>query len=137
MRSTRILILNNRMVILPNSQVGRDQIVNYSYPDPSYYDQVDIVVAYDNDAEKVGQLLIDTLRSVEGVQTKRAIDALLMEFTDNHMIFRVGWWIASYGDYSSVHDRVGRAVIQALRNAGVILPYTTGSVRVEVDSSKA
>lgn len=95
------------------------------------------MVAYDNDAEKVGQLLIDTLRSVEGVQTKRTIDALLMEFTENHMIFRVGWRIASYGDYSSVHDRVGRAVIQALRNAGVILPYTTGSVRVEVDSSKA
>ena len=131
MRSTRILTLNNRMVIVPNSQVGKDQIVNYSYPDPSYYDMTDVVVAYDNGAEQVGQLLVDTVRSVEGVQTERDIDALLMEFTENHMVFKVGWWIATYDDLYPVHDRVSRAVIHALREAGVVLPYTKSRVSVE------
>ena len=134
MRSTRILTLNNRMVIVPNSQVSKDQIVNYSYPDPSYYDMTDVVVAYDNDADLVGQLLVDTVRSVEGVQTEREIDALLMEFTENQMVFKVGWWIATYDDLFPVRDRVSRAVIQALKDAGVVLPYTTGSVRVEMKS---
>ena len=136
MRSTRILTLNNRMVIVPNSQVGKDQIVNYSYPDPSYYDMTDVVVAYDNDPEQVGQLLVDTVRSVEGVQTEREIDALLMQFTENHMVFKVGWWIATYDDLYPVHDRVSRAVIHALREAGVVLPYTRGSVSVDMNSSK-
>jgi len=134
MRSTRIVTLNNRLVIVPNSQIGRDQIVNYSYPDPSYYDQTDVVVAYDNDAEQVGQLLVDTVRSVDGVQKDGEIDALLMEFTENHMVFRVGWWIASYEDFFPVHDRVSRAVIQALKEANVVLPYATSSVRVEMRS---
>jgi small-conductance mechanosensitive channel len=49
MRSTRILTLRGEMVIVPNSQIGRDQIVNYSYPDPSYYDSIDFMVAYDTD----------------------------------------------------------------------------------------
>jgi len=136
MRSTRILTLNNRMVIVPNSQVGKDQIVNYSYPDPSYYDTTDVVVAYDNDPEQVGQLLVDTVRSVEGVQTERDIDALLMEFTENHMVFKVGWWIATYDDFYPVHDRVSRAVIQALKEVGVVLPYRKGSVNVEVNSKE-
>ena len=136
MRSTRILTLNNRMVIVPNSQVGKDQIVNYSYPDPSYYDMTDIVIAYDNDVEKVGQLLVDTVRSVDGVQKEREIDALLMEFTEYQMIFKVGWWIASYDDLYPVHDRVSRAVIQALKDAGIVLPYRKGSVKVKVNSSK-
>jgi len=136
MRSTRILTLNNRMVIVPNSQVGKDQIVNYSYPDPSYYDQVDIVVAYDNDPQQVGQLLADNVRSVEGVQQERDIDALLMEFTENQMVFKVGWWIATYDDFYPVHDRVSRAVIQALKDAGVVLPYRKGNVNVEVNSKE-
>jgi len=136
MRSTRILTLNNRMVIVPNSQVGKDQIVNYSYPDPSYYDMTDIVIAYDNDVEQVGQLLVDTVRLVEGVQKEREIDALLMEFTENQMVFKIGWWIASYDDLFPVHDRVSRAVVQALKDAGVVLPYRKGSLNVEMNSSK-
>ncbi len=134
MRSTKILTLDNRMVIVPNSQVGKEQIVNYSYPDPSYYDQVNIVVAYDNDVEQVGQLLVDTVRSVEGVQKERDINALLMEFTENQMVFKVGWWIATYDDFYPVHDRVSRAVIQALKEAGIVLPYRKSSVNVAGNS---
>jgi MscS family membrane protein len=131
MRSTRILTLNNRLVIVPNSQIGKDQIINYSYPDPSYYDSTDVVVAYDNDPEQVGKLLVDAVRSVEGVQKERDIDALLMKFTENQMVFLVGWWIATYDDFYPVHDRVSRAVIRALREAGIILPYTKSRVHVE------
>ncbi len=36
MRSTRIITLDNRMVIVPNSQIGKNQVVNYTAPDLSY-----------------------------------------------------------------------------------------------------
>jgi small-conductance mechanosensitive channel len=134
MRSTRILTLDNRMMIVPNSQISKDQIVNYSYPDPSYNDIVDIAVAYDNDADRVGQLLVDTLRSVEGIQQERDIDVLLIEFTENHMLFKVGWWIATYDDFFVVRDRANRAIVQALRDAGVVLPYRRSSVHLDGDS---
>ena len=94
------------------------------------------MVAYDNDPEQVGQLLVDTVRSVDGVQTEREIDALL-EFTEIQMVFRVGWWIAAYDDIYPVHDRVSRTVIQAPKEATVVLPYKTGSVRVEMHDSEA
>ena len=132
LRSTRIVTVDNRMVIVPNSQIGKDQIVNYSYPDPSYYDEIKIVIAYDNDVDPVGRLLVDTVRLVEGVQQDRAVEALLIEFTETHMVFRVSWWLASYEEFLAVRDRVSRATIQALKQAGVVLPYGTSNVRVEV-----
>lgn len=39
------------------------------------------------------------------------------------MLFEVGWWVASYKDRNTVHDRVSRTVIRALKEAGVVLPY--------------
>ena len=42
LRTTRILTLDNRMVILPNSKIGKSQIVNYSFPDPKYRVQTTI-----------------------------------------------------------------------------------------------
>ncbi len=95
------------------------------------------MVAYDNDADRVGHLLVNTVHSVEGVQKEREIDALLMEFTENQMVFKVGWWIATYDDLFPVHDRVSRAVIRALKEAGIVLPYRKGIVNVEMDSSEA
>jgi len=136
MRSTRILTLDNRMVIVPNSQIGKDQIVNYTYADLSYYDQSDVVVAYDNDFGQVGQMLIDSVRSVQGVQKERDIDALLMEFTENYIVFKVGWWIASYEDLYPVRNRVNRALIQALKDAGVILPYRKDRVELVTNSER-
>jgi small-conductance mechanosensitive channel len=59
-----------------------------------------------------------------------------MEFTENHMLFRVGWWIATYEDFFPVHDRVSRAAIRALKEAHVVLPYTTGNVLVEMNGSQ-
>jgi len=123
MRSTKILCIDNRMVIVPNSQIGQNQIVNYSFPDPSYNDISAIGVAYDNDVDQVGQLLRDTVRSVEGVDSDREIDAWLLEFTKDQMIFKYAWWIKSYQDLYPTRNRVNRAVIQALKGAGVVLPY--------------
>jgi len=34
-RSTRILLIDNTMVIVPNSVIGKNQVINYSYPDSS------------------------------------------------------------------------------------------------------
>lgn len=70
MRSTKILSMENRMVVLPNSQIGKNQVVNYNYPDHSYFNLVKVLVAYDNDPEQVSKILEAVIRSVDGVQTE-------------------------------------------------------------------
>jgi small-conductance mechanosensitive channel len=136
LRSTKILTWDNHLVIIPNSQIGKNQIVNYSYPDSTCYDMAGIVTAYENDVDRVGQLILDTVCLVDGVQTDRPIDVHLREFTERQMLWKIGWWIGSYNDIYPVRDRVNRAVIQALKEAGILLPYTKGSLNVEVQADK-
>lgn len=130
LRYTKVLAMDNRMVIVPNSVISRDQIINYSYPDPSYNDATDILVAYENDVAQLLQLIQETVRSVEGVDTESAVDVQLAELTASHMRFRALWWIKSYTDIMRIRERVHRAVIQALKDAGVVLPYQKNSVTV-------
>jgi hypothetical protein len=73
---------------------------------------------------------------VEGVQKERNIDALLAEFTENHMVFKVVWWIAAHDDLFPVHDRVSRAVIQTLKEAGIVSPYRKSRVSTGSRSHK-
>ena len=134
MRSTKIISMENRMVILPNSQIGKDQIVNYSYPDPSYFNMVKVMVAYDSDPDQVADILVEAISAVDGVQVDREIYALLMELNEYHMVYWTCWWVANYADRYPVQDRAIRAMIKALKAAGVVLPYQKGSLNVNMKS---
>lgn len=135
MRSTRIRAIDNRMVILPNSEIGKSQIINYSYTDTSFFDQCDVLVAYNNDLDAIGQLLIDTIGTVEGVMTEREIGAWLMTFREYSAVFTVAWWIESYTQRYDVHDRVTKAIARALREAGAAMPYRLGNLNVELNNA--
>ena len=60
MRSTKILSVENRMVVVPKSQIGKNQVINYSYPDPSYFNTLNIVVACDNDPDHAAKIILET-----------------------------------------------------------------------------
>lgn len=130
MRSTKILSMENRMVVLPNSLIGKDQVVNYSYPDPSYFNLVKVMVAYDNDPDQVAEILEAAIRSVEGVQTEREVVAWLMELTEFQIVYWTAWWVATYEDRYAIQDRVIRAMMRALKEAGVVLPYQKGQFNI-------
>jgi small-conductance mechanosensitive channel len=136
MMSTKILTFNNSIVIVPNSKVRLDSIVNFSYPDPSYYDSTDIGVAFENDVEQVEQLLKNAVGSVDGVQKERGIDSRLESFTRDEMIFRVGWWMKSNDDYYRLRQYVNRAIIKTFKEAGVAFPYQKEQVDLESNWEK-
>jgi small-conductance mechanosensitive channel len=95
-----------------------------------------IVTAYENEIEQVGQLITEAVRSAEGVQQGRPIDVQLREFSEIKMLWKIGWWIGSYKDMYAIRDRVNRAVIQALKEAGIVLPYEKGRLNVEVNADQ-
>ena len=51
LRTTRIRTRDNRMVIVPNSVIGVNQVINYTYPDPRYRIQTHVGIAYGTDIE--------------------------------------------------------------------------------------
>jgi small-conductance mechanosensitive channel len=134
-RTTKIRTRDNRMVIVPNSTIAKSQVINYSYPDPRYRIQIDIGIGYGTDIEKVRQIIVDTVRDVEGILPDKPVDALYNEMGDSSMTFRVRWWIESYEDTRHIFDRVNTALQKALDEAGIDMPFTTYDVNIKMDPS--
>jgi MscS family membrane protein len=132
-RTTRIRTRDNRMVIVPNSIIGKSQVVNYTYPDPTYRVEMDIGIGYGQDIEKIRQIIVDTVRQVAGVLPDRPVDALYNEMGESSMTFRVRWWIRSYEDTRRFYDRVNTALQNALDEAGVDMPFSTYDINVKMD----
>jgi len=137
LRTTRIRTRDNRMVIVPNSLIGKNQVINYTFPDPRFRIQTHVGVAYGTDIETARRVLIEVVRGVEGVLPDKPVDALYNEMGDSAMIFRVRWWIESYEDTRRVIDRVHTALQEALDAAGIESPYPTQSLNLHFDPEPA
>jgi small-conductance mechanosensitive channel len=130
LRSTRIRTRDNRLVIVPNNIISTDQIVNYTYPDPRYRIQIEMGIGYGQDIEKVRQIIIETVRQVDGILHDKPVDALYVDMGESAMIFRVRWWIHSYIDTRRMFDRVNTALQLALDQAEIKTPYNTLSINI-------
>jgi len=131
LRSTRIRTLDNRQVIVPNSSISNNQVVNYTFPDPRYRIQTDIGVGYGTNLRIVRKLITDALQGVEGVIPDKPVDILFLEFGDSEMVLRVRWWIESYIDARRSTDRVNETIYTALEQAGIDMPYPTMTVEIK------
>lgn len=136
-RTTKIRTRDNRMVIVPNSTIGNNQVVNYTFPDPRYRVQVDIGIGYDTDIDTVQKLIIDTVREIDGVLPDRPVDAIYNEMGDSAMIFRVRWWIESYTEKRHMYGLVNTALQEALDAAGVEMPFPTHTTNLEIGDETA
>ena len=116
LRTTRVLTYDNRLVIIPNSIIGKNLVVNYTYPDPSYREETRLLIAYDEDVKKVRQIILNTLQQVDGIITanpEKMIKVLFTEIKGFALEFRIMWWIKNYDDTPESRDRV----IEAIQNA--------------------
>jgi small-conductance mechanosensitive channel len=136
-RTTRIRTRDNRMVVVPNSTIGKSQVINYTYPDPTYRVEMDIGIGYGQDIEKVRKIIVDTVRQLEGVLPNRPVDALYNAMGSSAMTFRVRWWIPTYADTRRVYDRVNTTLQNALDAAGIEMPFTTYDINIKMDEGGA
>lgn len=135
LRSTRIRTRDNILVIVPNSKIGTDQVINYSFPDPQYRIQMEINIPYGEDVEKVRQIIVDTVCEVAGIVHDKPVEALYVEMGGTGMVFRVRWWIESYIDTRRMFDHVNTALQAAFDEAGIVIPAPAYDIFIKGDSA--
>jgi small-conductance mechanosensitive channel len=122
LRSTRILTRDNRMVTVPNSVIGKGLVVNYSDPSTVYRVQTHIGIAYGTDVDHARQLMVSALAAEDWVMKNRPVEALLLEFGESALVFRVRCWIEDYMETRRVIDKMNSSLYQALNRESIAIP---------------
>ncbi len=128
LRSTRIRTGDNRMVIVPNSNISKNQVINYTFPDSRYRVQIDVGVSYDSDLRVVRDVITKTVRNVEGVCADKPIEVLFIEFNELKITLRVRWWVETYIDLRIEYDKVNEAIYLALKEEKIEMPSSKTSI---------
>ena len=122
MRSTTVVMRDNRMVIVPNSAIVDNTVVNYSRPDSTYRLQSDIGLGATIDIPKIQEMIRQTVRSLDSVLPEKPVDVWFTEFADSSNTFRVRWWVESYGEKRRSTDMVNTAIQELANREGISMP---------------
>lgn len=123
LRSTRILTVDNRMVVVPNSVIGKSLVVNRSHPDTLYRTETAVGVAYGTDIRTAREVIKQAVRDCGVVVESKPVEALFVEFGDSALVFEVRWWVNEPTDVLIIADQVNTAIYEALNAAGISIPF--------------
>lgn len=131
-RYTLIRAVNGRESIVPNELLISQRVENLSLADPSILLTCTVTVAYGNDVPRVQQLLSDAAASCPRVLSQPAPVANLMQLGQDGLEFLVAFWIRDPDNgQTNVRSSVNIAILEALREARIEVPYPSSKHPVE------
>lgn len=129
-RSTRILSIDNHVLVVPNKDLANERIINHKVMDPRIRLVQRFSVAYSSDMEQVRRLVLDVVRRSAHIHHNPAPQVLLLEFADSGLQCELRCWVMHYSDYWTAKDEVNRAIKSAFEEHGISIPFPQQEVRV-------
>lgn len=137
-RSSTVLTFQGAEVIVPNSSLLSDQVINWTLSSPLRRVDIPVGVAYGTDPEQVIKLLVQVAESCPGVLLERAPVAFFIGFGDSALRFELRFWCARHELWFQLQSDVSVAVARALRENSIEIPFPQRDLHVRsIDATAA
>jgi small-conductance mechanosensitive channel len=122
LRATHIRTPEGRLVIVPNSDVFTSSVTNNT-ASPLRRATIPVYVAYKEDLARALAVARGAAKATPGVASQLPADAIIREFGPEAVVLQVTFWTDSVrGDFGSTVAAARLAIVEALKNADIMLP---------------
>ena len=122
---------DNKQIIIPNSKMIGDKIVNYSKKETRRVDFV-FGIGYDDDLRKAKDILREVVEADERVLKDPAVLVAVTELADSSVNFVVRAWVKS-GDYWGFYFDTLEKVKLTFDERGISIPYPQMDIHKKLD----
>lgn len=122
-RSTRILTADGTYMIVPNSQIARQRITNYSAPKRHFRAQITITLDHSLPIDRARTLMLDAIREAKLIQQDPAPDVRVKSYDEKGITYAIRYWVSRFERGADCRDEAYRLVDAALRDAGTAPPH--------------
>ena len=140
-RTTRIRMLPNNMVIIPNNKITQSILTNYYLPEPRMAVLIPISVSYDVDPDQVERMLVD-----ETTQAIGHLSGLLPEpapfvrfipgFGNSSLDFTLICQVGEFTDQYLVQHELRKRILRRFKAEGIEIPYPQRTVHLRNIANK-
>src|SRR5262245_18481697 len=122
-RAVKLVTKENLRIIVPNTLLAAEHLVNYDQPRPHWRNSFSIVLDYDVSPNDVERILMTAVAQVpESARVPHAPEARIVELEAHGVRWELRYWLPDYATSSEVSQRVQQALLEHLRFAGIDVP---------------
>ncbi len=128
---TTVMTTNDRVaVIVPNSKLVREYLINWSYGDPRARISIPVGVAYGSDVDLVTQTLMKATEDVDNVLRDPPPKVQFLKFGDWSMDFRLLVWTNRPRLHTQIRSDINYRIEGLFRQAGIEIPFPQTELRL-------
>ena len=125
LRTTVVSTNDHIAIIVPNSKLVSQRVINWSYADPRARISIPIGVADDSDVEQVSQTLIEAAKGVDYVLEEPPPRVQFMKFGDYSLDFRLLVWTSQPRRHPQIRSDINYRIYKLFGERHIRIPYPT------------
>ncbi|HKZ79291.1 MAG TPA: mechanosensitive ion channel domain-containing protein [Pyrinomonadaceae bacterium] len=123
---TTIVSTNDRIaIIVPNSKLVSQRVINWSYGDPRARISIPIGVATNSDVKLVTETLLAAAQGIENVLSEPQPKVQFLRFGDYSLDFRLLIWTRQPNRHAQIKSDINYRIETLFRERGIEIPYPT------------
>jgi small-conductance mechanosensitive channel len=134
-RQTTIRQLSNNLVVIPNGQLAKTNMTNFSRPDQQLTVLVQAGVGYDSDLEHVERVTLEVvaevMRQITGALPEHEPAIRFHTFGDSRIGFTVILGVGEFSDQYRIKHEFIKRLHQRYRREGISVPAPTRTVALQ------
>ncbi len=128
---TTVVATNDRIsIIVPNSKLISQRLINWSYGDPRARIAIPVGVAYNSDIELVTSTLIKATEDVDNVLRDPAPKVQFLKFGDWSLDFRLLVWTNRPRIHTQIRSDINYRIERLFREAKIEIPFPQTELRL-------
>lgn len=123
LRATKIRNPDNLVVVVPNNEIMRRDIVNYTMSGSDIRLRIPFSIAYESNIERAKELLVAAARSIDGVKLQPAPVVIVRGFGASEVNLELRVWVVDARARRRIADEVTAKILVAFAEEGIEIPY--------------
>lgn len=136
LRATKIRTPDNLIVIVPNNEIMRRDIINYTASGEDIRLRIPIGISYDADAALAKDLILQAMREIPGIKSKPEPVVIVRSFGASSVDMEARPWIDDARRRRAIGDLVTERVKELFDEHGVEIPYPKRDIYVRSKSDR-
>ena len=134
LRATKIRNPDNLVVVVPNNEIMRRDIINYTMSGDDIRLRIPFSCAYESDIERAKVLLLEVAGTVKGVKLDPAPIVIVRGFGPSEVNLQLRVWIMEARSRRRIADEITEKAMVAFAEEGVEIPYPKRELYIRGDA---
>lgn len=131
LRTTTVLTRDDKYIILPNNDLTRNQLINWTHSNITSRFDVSVGVDYSSDVKLVMKILKEAVEAQEGVLKNPLPFVRFTEYAESSLNFSVFFWSEEVFRVENIKSEIRVRIFEMFQHHGVKIPFPQRDIHIK------